>query len=135
VIGHTSAKPETCTCCSRPAIPLAAIPKSGDTEGYFVCAFCSLTLAFKVVSMKPNQLHDIEHGAIEAAVKQTIQPILEALLGGLWLHGVRELKAIEPDTFQQMCIAISDSEQFNEAIKKTFLAYTMAVRLELTNYK
>jgi hypothetical protein len=134
-LGHTSPEPETCTCCSRPAIPLAALPVSGSTQGFFVCAFCSLTLAFKVISMKPNQLHDIEHGAIEKAVKQTIKPILESLLGCLWNHGVRELKAIEQDTFQQMCIAVSDDREFNNAMKATFLSYTQAIRLELTNLK
>jgi hypothetical protein len=134
-LAHTSPEPEICTCCSRPAIPVAAIPNFGALDGFFVCAFCSLTLAFKVITMKPNQLHDIEHGAIEAAVKETRGDILSALFNEMWAHEVKDLTQMKADDFNAMLTALSESKQFNDAIKKCFLAYTRAVRLELTNLR
>ena len=83
--------------------------------------------------MKPNQLHDLEHGAVEAAVKETIKPLLEAMLGSLWGHGVRDLNQMTPDDFAPLCTALSDDKAFNDAVKQCFLAYTRAIRLELTN--
>lgn len=135
MLGHVSPEPEICTCCARPAIPLAALPVAGASQGYFVCAFCSLTLAFKVVSMKPNQLHDLEHGAIETAVKETAGDMLSALFGEMWGHGVKDLSQMKTEDFNAMLTAIAESKPFNAAIKKCFLAYTRAIRLELTNYK
>jgi hypothetical protein len=85
--------------------------------------------------MKPNELHDIEHGAIEAAVKETVGDLFSALLTELWEHELKDLTKMKADDFNIMLTAISDSKPFCDAIKKTFLAYTRAVRLELTNHK
>ena len=135
MIGHVSPEPEICTCCARPATPVAAIPNFGASDGFFVCAFCSLNLAFKVIAMKPNQLHDIEHGAIEAAIRINSSALLQAVLECVFNHSVLDLTTVDEEKFQLLCIALSGDKNFSDAVKQLFLAYTHAVRLELTNAK
>lgn len=129
LFGFKSEQPEICACCARPAIPVAV------KGGFFMCAFCSLTLTFKVAAMKPNQLHDLEHGAIEAAVKMNMKPMLEEVLRCLWNNGVKNLADLNEGKISELCIELGGDGVFTETIKQCFLSYTHEIRRELTNLK
>jgi hypothetical protein len=135
LLGARDETPEAiCGCCARMASSVGVIHPPGQNV-LWLCEICTTKNGLKVADMNPMKLIETEAQALDAAAGQTIEDVFDAVLQVLWGEGIRDLEAMNGENYPSIMSKIAQSPDYQEAIRKTFLAYGQNVRTALTNIR
>ena len=134
LLGRKSDKePFTCLVCARRAKGVGVCSQRGNEIGWLCDDPSCLEVAERIYYMAQKPLDRYEEKAISDAGQKVIDDLAEALLGAMWSKGIKDLSALDGDTFNAIATEMTASPEYRRAIEKVLTEYGTSIRHQLAS--